>query len=74
MVSFQVIVYRSEHSYGKPLAEQENEIVAKPFRKSRSASLKAEASNDFASSVVGTVEKVSPNQSRYSIDIKNTNG
>lgn len=70
---FQVIVYRSEHLYGKPLQRQTDAAV-KPIRKSRSSSLKAESSVDFAPSVVGTVEKVSPNQSRYSIDIKDTNG
>lgn len=73
-LNFQIIVYRSEHSYGRPLGGQENEIVAKTIRKSRSSSLKADSSIDVPPSVVGAVEKVSPNHSRYSIDIKDTNG
>lgn len=69
----QTTIYRTEYSYGTPRNIEDVEVV-RPPRKSRSPSLQSfsnAATNEIEEFIV---EKTSPNQSRYTINIKETNG
>lgn len=78
LLDSQVLVYRSEPSFTVPMDEPADaHFIVKPVRKNRSVSSKSDLARDNKEPLdqeSTTIEKHSPNNSRYTIDIKETNG
>ncbi|XP_031640008.1 uncharacterized protein LOC116351986 isoform X3 [Contarinia nasturtii] len=75
----EVLVYRSEPSFTVPIDEQADaSFIVKPRRKNRSISSKSDPAPENQEvqfdGETEILEKYSPNNSRYTIDIKETNG
>ncbi|XP_055321148.1 uncharacterized protein LOC129577686 isoform X2 [Sitodiplosis mosellana] len=74
----EVLVYRSEPSFTVPIDEpSDTHFIVKPVRKNRSISSKSDLAPDNQEPLdrePETIEKYSPSNSRYTIDIKETNG
>lgn len=75
----QVLIYRSEPSFTVPAVDElaDAHFVVKPIRKNRSISSKSDLApeqQDSFDQESSIVEKYSPSNSRYTIDIKETNG